>query len=133
MEEKQVNQVYIKRTQKDYTMSFKLQVVAELEEGKLSVQGACDKYGIQAKSTVRDWLRKFGNLDWSNKHPLKMSKTPEQRILELEQKVKLLERQKQTLEKQVERADKKIILFDMMLEMAEKEYNIPVRKNISPE
>ncbi|MEH0154326.1 hypothetical protein V6R21_09280 [Limibacter armeniacum] len=62
-----------------------------------------------------------------------MSKTPEQRILELEQKVKLLERQKQTLEKQVERADKKIILFDMMLEMAEKEYNIPVRKNISPE
>ena len=36
-------------------------------------------------------------------------------------------------EKQVERADKKSIIFDMMIDLAEKEYNISIRKNSSPE
>lgn len=58
-----------------------------------------------------------------------MHKSPEQKILELEQKVKLLEKQKALLEKQIETSDKKAILFDMMIDIAEKEYNIPIRKN----
>jgi transposase len=33
------------------------------------------------------------------------------------------------LEKQVEAADKKAIIFDMMIGLAEKEFNIPIRKN----
>jgi transposase len=37
------------------------------------------------------------------------------------------------LESQIEKADKKAILFDMMIYLAEKEYNIPIRKNSSPE
>ena len=32
---------YVKRTQKDYTMSFKLQIVQEIERGKLSTDEAC--------------------------------------------------------------------------------------------
>jgi hypothetical protein len=62
-----------------------------------------------------------------------MPKTSEQRLLELEAKVKLLEKQKSFLEHQVERADKKAIIFDMMIDLAEKEYNISIRKNSSPE
>ena len=54
-------------------------------------------------------------------------------LMELEAKVKLLERQKATLEDQVERSDKKAIIFDMMIDIAEKEYNISIRKNSSPE
>jgi transposase-like protein len=49
---------YVKRTQKDYSVSFKLQVVQEIELGELSRTEACLKYGIQAKSTIREWLRK---------------------------------------------------------------------------
>jgi len=37
---------YIKRTQKDYTMAFKLKVVEEVES---SVSGAKKKYGIQRR------------------------------------------------------------------------------------
>jgi transposase len=48
-------------------------------------------------------------------------------------RVKLLEKQKSLLEHQVERADKKAIIFDMMIDLAEKEYNISIRKNSSPE
>lgn len=124
---------YVKRTQKDYSMSFKLQVVSEVERGELSVTGAKRKYGIQGRSTVVRWLRKYGSFDWENQTPSNMPKTPEQRIMELEAKVKLLEKQKKLLEKQVDHADKKSILFDMMIDIAEKEYNIPIRKNSLPE
>lgn len=132
MEEKDGIQ-YIKRTQRDYSMSFKLQVVQEIERGELSMHSAVLKYGIQARSSVRNWLRKYGNFDWENQTPSNMPKTPEQKILELEQKVKLLEKQKSFLEKQVETADKKAIIFDMMIDLAEKEFNIPIRKKCSPE
>ena len=99
---------YVKRTQKDYSLSFKLQVVQEVEKGELSYKQAQDKYGIQGASTVLEWLRKYGNFDWQNQTPLSMAKTPEQKILELEEKIKLLEKQKTRAEHLAERADKKL-------------------------
>ena len=123
---------YIKRTQKDYSMSFKLQVVQEVERGELGIKAASHKYGIQGDATVRTWLRKYGNFDWENQTPSNMPKTQEQKLLELEQKIKLLKKQKAFLEKQVETADKKAIIFDMMIDLAEKEFNIPIRKKCSP-
>lgn len=62
-----------------------------------------------------------------------MAKSQEQHLMELEAKVKLLEKQKSLLEHQVERADQKAIISDMMIDLAEKEYNISIRKNSSPE
>ncbi len=124
---------YRKRSQRDYPMSFKLQVVQEIERGRLSVTGAQRMYGIQGNATVINWLRKHGNFDWENQTPSHMPKTPEQKILELEAKVKLLEKQKAFLEQQASQADKKAIIFDMMIDLAEKEYKIDIRKNSSPE
>ena len=123
---------YVRRTQKDYSMFFKLQVVQEIERGGISVKSATRKYGIQGSHTVVCWLRKYGNFDWENQTPSNMPISQEQKILELEQKVKLLEKQKAFLEKQVENADKKAIIFDMMIDLAEKEYHIPIRKNYKP-
>jgi transposase-like protein len=131
--EKREKVVYEKRSQRDYSMSFKLSVVKEIESGLLSTTGAKRKYGIQARSTIVNWLRKYGTFDWENQTPSNMPKTQEQRLMELEAKVKLLEKQKALLEHQVERADKKVIIFDMMIDLAEKEYNISIRKNSSPE
>jgi len=131
--EKGEKSVYVKRSQRDYSMSFKLEVVREVESGELSTTGACRKYGIQGRSTVVNWLRKYGTFDWENQTPSNMPKSQEQRLMELEQQVRLLEKQKAMLEKQVERADKKSIIFDMMIDLAEKEYNISIRKNSSPE
>ena len=132
MEEREEH-AYIKRSQKDYSMSFKLEVVREIETEKLSVTAAKRKYGIQGRSTVLNWLRKYGTFDWENQTPSKMPKSTEQKLMELEQKVRLLEKQKAMLEKQVEHADKKSVIFDMMIDLAEKEYNISIRKNSSPE
>jgi transposase-like protein len=124
---------YAKRTQKDYSLSFKLQLVQEIEQGELTKAQAKLKYGIQGDSTVRKWLQKYGNFDWENQVKPTMTKTPEQRILELEAKVKLLEKQKSRAEHLAERADKKVIIFDMLVEMAEKEYDIQIRKNYTPD
>ena len=123
---------YVKRTQKDYTMSFKLQIVQEIERGQLTSTEATKKYGIQCRKTVVQWLRKFGNFDWENQIPFNMTKSPEQKIMELEAKVKLLEKQKSFLEQQAFVADKKAIIFDMMIDIAEEEYKIDIRKNSPP-
>jgi len=61
------------------------------------------------------------------------AKTPEQKLLELEQEIRLLKNQKAFLEKQVAPSDRKAIMFDMMIDLAEKAYNIPIRKNSNPE
>lgn len=124
---------YVKRTQRDYSYTFKLSVVKEVETGQIGIKAVARKYGIQSHSTVTNWLRKYGNFDWENKTYLTLPKTSEQKLLELEQKVRLLEKQKSSLEKQIETADKKVILFDMMIDIAEEEFKIPIRKKYSPE
>ena len=132
MKEEKENQ-YVRRSSKDYSLSFKLHVVEEIERGFLGIKEAQYKYGIQGNATISTWLRKHGNFDWENKSVHTMSKTKEQKLLELEQKVLLLEKQKKQLEKKAEIADKKVILFDMMIDIAEEEFKIPIRKKYSPE
>jgi transposase-like protein len=129
--EDQIN--YVKRSQRDYSMLLKLQIVSEIEKGNISITQTRKQYGIQSHATVLNWLRKFGNFDWENQTPTQMAKTPEQKIMELEAQVKLLEKQKALLERQAFVADKKAILFDMMIDLAEKEYRIDIRKNSAPE
>jgi transposase-like protein len=46
---------YQKRSQKDYSLSFKLEIVQEIESGFLSTKSAQRKYRIQARSTVVNW------------------------------------------------------------------------------
>jgi transposase len=127
------NSNYVKRSQKDYSLSLKLQIVNQIERGSLSVTQARKQYGIQSRSTVVLWLRKYGNFDWENQTPSNMPKSPEHKIMELEAQIKLLEKQKTHLEHQSYVADKKIIIFDMMIDLAEKEYQIDIRKNSAPE
>ena len=62
MEEKSKS-LYIKRSQRDYPLSFKLAVVQEVESGAITNNGAMRKYGIQGHGTVLNWCRKFGNFD----------------------------------------------------------------------
>lgn len=124
---------YVKRTQRDYSYAFKLQVVSEVESGVLGIKAAQRKYGIQGDATVRTWLIKHGNLDWEYKTHLVSEKTPEQKLLEMEAKLRLLEKQNASLSKQLEDKEKKVILFDMMIDIAEDEFNIPIRKKSLPE
>lgn len=48
----------IRRSQRDYSLAFKLAVVGEVARGELSKKQAKHRYGIQGRSTVLAWCRK---------------------------------------------------------------------------
>ena len=97
-----------KRTQRDYSLPFKLQVIQEVEKGELTYKVAQKKYGIQGRSTVLVWLRKHGSLDWQTDNPMKGKLTPQKQIRELEKKLKRLEMQNEILNKAIEIADENL-------------------------
>ncbi len=94
-----------KRTQKDYSLAFKLQIIGEIENGVLSYKQAQKKYGIQGRSTVLVWLRKHGRLDWKSKLPMKDKAPPKKKINDLEAKIKRLEQEKEILNRAIDIAD----------------------------
>ena len=114
-----------KRTQRDYTLAFKLQVVRQVERGELSYKQAHARYGIQGRSTVLVWLRKHGNLDWNHPRVHMVDQSPEQRIKELE--VELLQTRKK-----LEASELKAKLLDTIIEVAEGQYGLKIRKKSSP-
>lgn len=96
---------FLKRTQKDYSLAFKLQVVDEVEKGRFTYKEAQKKYGIQGRSTVLVWLRKHGILDWKSKSPMKSKQPPKTVISQLEAKIKRLEAEKEILNRVIDFAD----------------------------
>ena len=107
-----------KRTQRDYTLGFKLAVVEQVEKGDFTYKHAQAAYGIQGRSTVLVWLRKHGKLDWSNpeNHTL-MSKTKETPA----QKIKRLERE-------LEELRLRDMVKDEMINIMDEEYGAGLRK-----
>jgi transposase-like protein len=90
-----------KRTQQDYSLSFKMSVLREVESGLIRVVAAAGKYGIQGHNTIMSRRKKYGNFDPVNQKQSKFMKSPQQRIKELEQKLRLLERQNNFLSEQL--------------------------------
>ncbi|ATP07526.1 ISSen1-type transposase ISAs31 [Aeromonas salmonicida subsp. pectinolytica 34mel] len=98
----------VKRTQRDYSLTFKLALVEQIEKGELTYKQAQARYGIQGRSTVLVWLRKHGRQDWSQGASVRAGRsitmpdpdnqTPEQRIKELEQQLALMSQKAQFFE-----------------------------------
>ena len=109
-----------RRTQRDYTMGFKLQVVAAVEKGDMTYKQAQGIYGIQGRSTVLTWLRKHGKLDWTDPVRLAMPKTPKANETPA-QKIKRLER---------ELDDERLrnLLLNEMVDILDAEYGAGLRK-----
>ena len=97
-----------KRTQRDYSLPFKLEVIQEVEKGELTYKEAQRKYDIQGRSTVLVWLRKHGILDWRTKHPMKEKRPPNKKIRELEKKLQRLEQEKIILNRVIDIADEQL-------------------------
>ena len=124
-----------KRSQRDYTLGFKLSVIEQIEKGEMTykqaqtrygIQGrykqAQETYGIQGRSTVLVWLRKHGKLDWSSpgERPMKPSKeTPIQQI--------------KRLERELEDERMKTLLLNEMIDIIDNDYGGNIRKKRLPE
>jgi len=97
--------VYHRRTQKDYSLAFKMQVVDEVEKGLLNQDQAQRKYGIQGNATILNWLRKHGTLDWYKSNAMSKGDAPHKKIKELERRIKRLEAEKLILNTAIDVAD----------------------------
>jgi transposase len=95
----------IRRSQKDYSLAFKLQVVDQIEKGLITYRQVQKLHGIQGRSTVLVWLRKHGTLDWTSKAPMKKKAPPKTYITQLEAKIKRLEAEKEILNRAIDIAD----------------------------
>lgn len=109
-----------RRSQRDYTLAFKLAIVEQVEKGEFTPAEAQRRYGIQGHSTVLVWLRKHGSLKWSLPKGSSMAKsteTPEQKIKRLEQEL------------QDERD--RVLLLNEMIDVADQYYGTSIRKKLS--
>lgn len=114
-----------KRTQRDYTLAFKLSIVDQVEKGELTYKQAQRRYGIQGRSTVLVWLRKHGRQDWGrlalNGIGRSDAMSKEDRPLSPDQRIK-------ELEVQLHDAHEKVRLFEAMLDVIRKEYGVKLPK-----
>lgn len=115
----------VKRTQRDYTLAFKLAVVEQVEKGELTCKQAQDRYGIQGRSTVLVWLRKHGRQNWGPMahfgHMSGPAESTNNQTLTPEQRIK-------ELEVQLKEAREKSQFFEAVIEVLKKDYGVRVVK-----
>ena len=118
-----------KRTQCDYSMAFKLGVVSAVEKGEMTYKQAQKKYGIQGRSTVLVWLRKYGRQDWS---PLAMSLLREQKRNPIMSTSLTPEQRIKQLEAELEQSRQQSLVYKTMLDVLAREHGMGVVKKPLP-
>ena len=101
-----------------YTESFKKMVVREFEQGTLNKDQISAKYRIPGHSTLLRWCRQYGRLPY---HP------PRNGIIGRPMKDPQKQRIKE-LEKQLENERLKVIAYEKLLEVIEREDGINLLK-----
>jgi len=110
-----------KRTQRDYNLGFKLAIVEQVEKGELTYKQAQHQYGIQGRSTVLVWLRRYGKLNWYRSKKTAMTnqkETPAQQIKRLE---RALEDERQ-----------RNLIYNEMIDFIDTQYGSSIRKKLLP-
>ena len=74
-----------------YSISFKMQVIEDIESGRFSMNGAASHYGINGSETISKWLKKYGKNHLCPK-VIRVEKPNEKnQIKELKNRIKELE------------------------------------------
>jgi transposase-like protein len=105
---------------------FKLQVVQEYLGTDMSQKELMQKYNIRGNNTIKLWMRKFDvkipsdqQIELQRIMAKEKEETPHER--ELEAKIK-------RLEEQLEDEKLRTLALNTMIDLAEKEFKIPIRK-----
>ncbi len=109
-----------------YSLAFKQKVISEIESGKLTRSEARKLYGISGGSTLTTWLKKLGKTYLLNK------------VVRIEMKdevskLKQLEKEKKELESALANAHLKLITYETLIEVAEEELGVDLKKNLKSE
>lgn len=105
-----------------YTDEFKQKVVNEVHNGLISKEEARRRYGIRGNSAVLSWMRKFGVSKPVN--DMLKKRKQETRAKSLEE----LEAENLRLKEELEEERLRSRALNIMIDIAERQFNIPIRK-----
>lgn len=114
-----------RRLPQTYSEEFKWKVVKEVLSGELSKAEAKQKYNIGSNSAILYWMRQFSGIENPRESRLLFmtdKKTIKEDKLTKEQK-KIKE-----LEEALRKEKNRVLLYEAMMEIAEEDYGIEIRK-----
>ncbi len=106
-----------------YPVAFRWKLIQELAAELLTEQQACEKYGITL-ILIRKWRKQYHQ---RKIQPL-LTTQPMKRKQSHAEKIKALERQLKQTQKALQDEKVKSRAYEIMIDIAEQELNIPVRK-----
>lgn len=109
-----------------FTKEFKLKVIKEVEQGLITKEEARRKYDIKGKSAILIWQRAFKRVPQTPMKAIKMVLKKERKEKN-QDKIPSQKRIKE-LEKQLEDEKLKSLVYSTMIDIAEKELKISIRK-----
>jgi len=108
-----------------YSEAFKIQVIQEIESGKMRIGQARKRYGLGGDGTIRGWLNKYGKQHLLGK--VVRVETPDER-----DRLKAIEKDKKQLESALAQTQLKVMALEELIRVAEEEYKIDIKKNSGP-
>ncbi len=107
-----------------------LKAATEFVTTSISVKELQRKYNFRGAGSVYQWIRKFGlsqpcDTELKTKEVMKKERSKNNHEQELEKKI-------EQLEKQLEYQKLKARAYEKMIEIAEREFSIPIRKKFGP-
>ena len=107
---------------RSFSREFKLQIISQIESGKLTKERARKVYQIKGKSAILNWMRKYAKpkTTFTEKSSIPMTgkdETTKELLLRIQQ-----------LERSLEDAELKAESYSKMIDIAERELKINIRK-----
>ena len=119
-----------RRLPQKYSEEFRWKVVQEVLSGELTQAEAKRKYNIRSSAAILYWMRQFSGVD--NYRESRLLFVQEKEVIK---KDKLSKEQKKIkeLEAALKKEKNKALLYETIIEIAEEEYGIPIRKKSGAE
>ena len=108
---------------REFSEQVKRQVVGEFRSGKYTARELADLYNC-SPPTIYRWIYKYSPGDSPQVNVVEMSESADQKVNDLKQKIADLERA--LGQKQI-----KVDFYEKMLELAEEEYDLDLKKSSS--
>ena len=110
----------------DYEVSFRRWLVSEIDSERMSMQEARDRFSLPKwdyKMLIRRWQNRYSNEIHLSLRAMSAKERTD---------IKALEKRIRELEKQLERAQMKNVALDTMIDIAENDYKLEIRKKSGP-
>jgi transposase len=121
---------YKRREPQIYSEEFRWKVVQEVLSGELNQAEAKRKYNIKGNGAILYWMRQFSGIQ--NYRESKLLFMQEKKVIQGDKLTKE-EKKIKELEEALRKEKNRSLLYEKIIEIAEEEYGIPIRKKSGAE